>query len=117
MAIDWDAEVLAPVMGEFGEGKPADQSTLPLYYPRGLPAFRLADAVFDAAYEQVSVNADGVASTSRRPVMGVRLSLFPRAPAQSEKVLIPSTGKLYIVKDVQPDGHGEAKLMLMETSA
>lgn len=114
MAIDWDAEVLSPVMGLFGEGIPGDQSTLPLYTPRGLPAFRLADAVFDAEFEQVTVNGDGSTSSSRRPVLGVRVALFPRAPAQDDKVRIPSTGKLYVVKDVQPDGHGEAKLMLME---
>jgi hypothetical protein len=101
-------------MGVFGEGEPADQSTWPLYTPRGLAGFRLADAVFDAEYEQVEITQDASQATSRRPVLGVRTSLFPRAPAQSDKVVIPSTGKTYVVKDVQPDGHGHAKLMLME---
>lgn len=113
MAIDWDDLVLAPVMGVFGED---ERTGLPIYTPRGLPAFNLADAVFDAEYEQVDVNPDdGTTSTSRRPVLGVRVSLFPRQPAQNDTVRIPSTGKTYVVRDVQPDGHGHAKLMLMET--
>lgn len=118
MSIDWDRLVLAPVMGLFGEGQASDQSTWPIYTPRGLAPFALADAVFDAEYEQVDVNPeDGSASTSRRPVLGVRAALFPRLPAQGDTVLIPSTGKTYVVRDVQPDGHGHAKLMLMETAA
>lgn len=115
MAIDWDAELLAPVMQLFGEGTSADQSTLPLYTPRGLSGFRLADAVFDAQYELVQVATDGSQNTAHMPVLGVRTALFPRDPAQNDQVLIPSTGKTYIVKDVQPDGHGHAKLVLQET--
>ena len=115
MAIDWDALVLAPVMAVFGEGDPAVPASQPFYTPRGLPGFPLADAVFDAEYEQIEINqADGSQSTTHRPVLGVRTSLFPRPPAQNDKVFIPSTGKTYVVRDVQPDGHGHAKLMLME---
>lgn len=117
MSIDWDALVLGPVMGIFGEGVPDDatKASWPLYTPRGLAAFRLADAVFDAEYEQVDVNpGDGTVSTSRRPVLGVRRSLFPRPPAQNDAVFIPKTGKTYVVRDVQPDGHGHDKLMLQE---
>lgn len=116
MSIDWDGLVLGPVMGIFGES--ADRAGLPVYTPRGLPAFELADAVFDAQYEQVIVAGDGSQSTSRRPVLGVRLSLFlARPPQQNDKVLIPATGKTYVVKDVQPDGHGHALLLLMETAS
>lgn len=114
MAIDWDGLVLAPVMGVFGED---ERTGLPIYTPRGLPAFNLADAVFDAEYEQVDVNPDdGTTSTSRRPVLGVRLSLFQRPPAQSDRVYIPKAGKTYVVRDVHPDGHGHAKLMLQESA-
>jgi len=115
MSIDWDALVLGPVMGIFGEGVSVDDTTWPLYTPRRLPGFRLADAVFDEQYEQVDVNPDdGTTSTTHLPVLGVRVSLFPRPPAQNDKVMIPSTGKTYVVRDAQPDGHGYAKLMLME---
>jgi hypothetical protein len=115
VAFDWDVLVLGPVMAVFGEGTLAVPASLPLYTPRGLPGFPLADAVFDAEYEQVEINqADGSQSTTHRPVLGVRTSLFPRSPAQNDKVFIPSVGKTYVVRDVQADGHGHAKLMLME---
>jgi hypothetical protein len=119
MSIDWDALVLGPVMAIFGEGVPDDaaMANWPLYTPRGLAGFRLAAAVFDAEYEQVDINADGSTSTSRRPVLGVRVALFPRMPAQNDKVTIPATGKTYVVRDVQSDGHGHAKLMLMEAAS
>lgn len=119
--IDWDREVLGPVMAEFGEADPTDPSnplSWPLYTPRGGAGFRLADAVFDAEYEDVDVDpGDGSQTTNRRPVLGVRLALFPVSPNQNDKVFIPSTGKIYMVRDVRPDGHGHAKLMLMEMSS
>jgi hypothetical protein len=115
VAIDWDRLVLAPVMGLFGEGQASDQSTWPIYTPSELEPFALADAVFDAEYEQVDINPQDMStSTSRRPVLGVRVALFPRTPAQGDTAFIPSMGKTYVVRDVQPDGHGHAKLMLME---
>lgn len=115
MAIDVDGLILGPCMGIFGEGQPSDSSTWPVYTPRGLAPFALPDAVFDSEYEDVAVNpGDGSQSTSRRPVLGVRVSLFPRSPAQNDTVFIPSAGKTYVVRDVQPDGHGHAKLMLGE---
>ena len=116
MALDWDALVLAPVMAVFGEGDPANADTLPLYTPRRASAFRLRDAVFDSEYEQVIVNSDESQSTTHRPVLGVRLALFEEPPAQNDTVYIPSTDKTYVVKDVQQDGHGHAKLMLMATA-
>ncbi|HEX7693916.1 MAG TPA: hypothetical protein VF409_05470 [Sphingomonas sp.] len=116
MSIDWDDLVLGPVMGIFGED--AAGAGLPVYTPRGLPAFMLADAVFDAQYEQVIVSDDSQTTTSRRPVLGVRLSLFlARPPQQNDTVLIPATGKTYVVRDVQPDGHGHALLLLMEKAS
>jgi len=114
MAIDWDTELLGPVMACFGE----DETTgLPVYTPQGLPAFELADAVFDAQYEQVVLDGEGSQQTTRRPVLGVRRSLFPRDPAQNDTVYIPSVGKTYVVKNPEPDGHGHVLLMLMETAA
>lgn len=114
MAVDFDKLVLVPSMRIFGEGQPTDPTTWPTYTPRGLASFALADAVFDAEYESITVDADGVASSSRRPVLGVRTALFSRPPAQNDRVSIPSTGKTYVVSDVHPDGHGFAKLVLME---
>lgn len=119
MAIDWDAMVLVPLMGLFGEGDPADQSTWPIYMPLGLASFRLPDAVFDAEYQHVALDREGTPSTSSRPVLGVRTALFPRFPAQNDSVQIAGgeyRGQ-YIVTDVQPDGHGYAKLILMRQAA
>lgn len=116
MAVDWDAELLGPVMAEFGEGVPGDPSSWPTYTPRGLAPFALAGAVFDAEYEVVTITADGTPASSRRPVLGVRLALFPQAPAQNDQVAIASSGKTYVVADVHPDGHGHAKLILMDAA-
>lgn len=107
--IDWDAELLSPVMAVFGEDQPCR------YMPRGGAAFDLADAVFDAEYQEVSIDGDVSASTQTKPILGVRMSLFPAPPKQNDRVLIRSVGKVWIVKDVRPDGHGHAKLMLMAT--
>lgn len=116
MSVDWDNELLGPTMAEFGEGVPTDSSTWPIYTPLGGTPFALADAVFDSEYEFVTVNQDGSETSSRRPVLGVRTSLFQVQPATNDKVAIASTGKIYIVSDVHPDGHGHAKLILMEAA-
>ena len=118
MAIDWDAEVLSPVMSVFGEGDLGDPASLPLYAPRGREPFLLPDAVFDSEYQQVDVNPqDGATSTSHLPVLGVRLALFlDRPPAQNDSVYIPARDKTYLIVDVQPDGHGWALLRMMETA-
>lgn len=117
MAIDWDAELLSPVMSLFGEGKAADQSTWPIYTPRGLAPFALADAVFDRAYAEIMIEGDETENTNRKPCLGVRMALFPApGPQQSDTVFIPSENMSFVVKDVRPDGHGHARLLLMAMS-
>jgi hypothetical protein len=116
VSIDWDALVLAPVMSVFGEGDPVDPLTLPLYTPRAGAAFRLADAVFDRAYADVTLEDDGTENTTRKPCLGVRLSLFEIPPGQGDLAFIPSEDITFVVKDVRPDGHGHAKLIMMATS-
>lgn len=113
MAVDWDAQLLGPVMAEFGEGQSADDTSLPLYMPIGGAAFRLRDAVFDRAYAEIVLDGDGGQVTNRKPCLGVRLALFEEEPRQSDRVYIPSVDLTFVVKDVQEDGHGHAKLMLM----
>lgn len=118
MAIDWDAELLGPVMSVFGEGNPADSSTWPLYTPAGGTAFQLADAVLDRAYTDITLADDGSDNTTRKPCLGVRVALFgDTPPQQSDTVYIPSVGLNFIVRDVRPDGHGHARLLLMEMAA
>jgi hypothetical protein len=111
MAINWDSLVLAPVMGIFGE----DQ--LPRYTSRNGVAFDLADAVYDSEYQDIIVQDDMSSVTQSRPVLGVRLSLFALPPKQNDKVFIPSVNTTFVVSDVRPDGHGHAKLILMQAAA
>ncbi|HEX7853870.1 MAG TPA: hypothetical protein VF503_09260 [Sphingobium sp.] len=113
MSLDWDKLVLGPAMGIFGEN---GEGQLPTFTPRGLAPFALRDAVFDDQFLIVTVNDDGTQTTSTQPCLGVRNSLFERPPAQNDRVAVPATGKTYLVSDVQPDGHGHSRLMLMEAA-
>lgn len=117
MSIDWDAFILDPVMEIFGEGVRSVETSLPLYTPRGRPAFRLPDAVFDEQYRRVVDQGDGSEVSTSTPVLGVRSSLFSRPPTQGDRVLIPSNGKSYRVADAQADGHGHVLLVLIEAAA
>ena len=111
---DIDALILAPIMPIFGEGvngSGVDQTVI--YTPAsGAPAYPLAGAVFDREYQQVVLQGDGSENTTSRPVLGVRLAAMSALPMQNDKATIPSVGLTYIVREVQPDGHGHAKLML-----
>ncbi|MDE1901516.1 MAG: hypothetical protein KGI37_07730 [Alphaproteobacteria bacterium] len=111
MAIDWDVEVLGPVMAEFGE-----QIT---YMPQSGAAFTLIDAVFDQAYQSLVLLENGPPVTTESPVLGVRVAEFPSAapPRKGDTVAIPSVAMVFKVKEVHLDGHGHAKLMLNELRA
>lgn len=104
MALNWDAEVLAPVMAVFGEGV--------AYRPQAGTPFTLTDAVFDAQYAYVQRDKDGNEVTTTSPMLGVRRSSCPVAPLQSDRLTIQATGQEYIVKDVRPDSHGHIVLLL-----
>ncbi len=116
MSINWDAELLGPVMAVFGEGSATDPLSWPTYTPKGGAAFQLPNAVFDEAYTQVTSLAEGSQDTTQRPILGVRASLFLIPPKQDDTVYIPSVGKTFGVADPQPDGHGHIKLMLIEVA-
>ena len=107
--IDWDAVVLGPVMAIFGED-PAHG--LPIYRPAEGAAFTLADAVFDDAYFALVMGDGGPEVDTIQPVLGVRLSLFPIPPARGDQVDLPRVLTAFVVRDIQPDGHGHAKLFL-----
>jgi hypothetical protein len=110
--IDFDAVVLGPVMRIFGEepDKPVR------YMPAAGGAFDLADAVFDDAYAGLVMQEGGPEVTTLQPVLGVRLALFPSPPLQDDQLYIPRVATTFLVRDVQPDGHGHAKLMLMKVA-
>lgn len=105
MGIDWDKAVLGPTIGVFGE--PAQ------YLPAAGGSFAIS-GVYDEAYKDVQ-QLDPLSANETMPVLGVRLASLPAEPQQGDQVRVPSVGKLFYVKDVRPDGHGWAKLMLSDT--
>jgi hypothetical protein len=112
MSLNFDTLVLGPIMAAFSEenqGYP-----VPIYSPKAGGSFLLPAAVFDSGAKEVSFGGDSAPVSSSKPLLGVRLSLFPSGtePVQDDQVMI--RGKVYNVADVNADGHGHAKLILME---
>lgn len=123
MGFDWDGVVLANVMPVFAEGGPMDTAgpaNLPTYYPGGdlSAGFDLTDAVFDRQYLQLDLLDEQSGVATRRPVIGVRLAVFPSGvlPGPSDLVTVPSVGVTYVVRTVRPDGHGHVLLELNATA-
>ncbi|MBB5444647.1 MULTISPECIES: hypothetical protein [unclassified Paraburkholderia] len=104
MPINWNAEVIGPLMGVFGE----PVTYMPL---TGLP-FQIA-GVYDKAFFAVNVETGSLVSTSQ-PTLGVQLSQFPSnyLPQQGDQLLIVGTGEQWEVREVHSDGKGGARLML-----
>lgn len=86
-------------MATFGQGVS--------YTPKGGVASTIV-AIFDAAYESVSL-VDGVSVSSVRPALGVRLADLSVAPRRGDSFVIGAT--TYEVRDVQLDGQGGATLL------
>lgn len=104
MPIDWDAVVIGPLQGVFGQPV--------TYTPRGGTAFQVS-GVFDDAYLKEVMYEDGSMGTNTvSAVLGVRLFEFAAMPAQNDSLTIVSSGVTYLVRDVRPDSRGGAKLML-----
>lgn len=103
MAIDWDELVLAPTIGVFGEPV--------VYTPAGGASFT-ANGVWDREYREIILLDPAAPADSALPVLGVRVNQFATPPAKNDTVFVPSVGLNYVVRDVRPDGHGWAKLML-----
>lgn len=116
MAFDWDDKLLGPVMEIFGEGRSADPSSWPTYYPSSGMSFQLQDAVFDEQYKRVFDLGGGATESTSSPVLGVRDNLFDAPAAIGDTLRIASNGKLYRVVATEPDGHGHTLLILMEAT-
>ena len=108
MAVDWDKHVLAPCEAVFGEEEEAD------YIPRTGAAYTIG-CIFDSAYKDVSLIDVSVDANSVQPVAGIRVVALHAPVVQGDQIRIKSVGKLYLVQDYRPDGHGWAKLMLSDT--
>lgn len=65
--------------------------------------------VFTAMHQAVDPGT-GVAVSSVQPLLEVVAANLPRAPSEGDAVTVQ--GVLYLIVDVQPDGHGFLKLML-----
>jgi len=109
MAVDWDKAVLGPLATVFGEGVQAGGPIM--FYPDGGTPYPI-DGVFDSAYRDIHLVDTLIDANTVVPVLGVRLAIFPVAPIPDDQVFIPSTGNMYLIKEVRPDSHGWAKLML-----
>ncbi|MEF3068070.1 hypothetical protein [Pandoraea apista] len=107
--IDWDAEVLGPLMSVFGEAVQ--------YRPlAGTPL--TINGVFDDAYQKEMLFSDAsVELTTVQAVLGVQLSQFNVPPAQNDQLTVVRTGASFVVKDVRVDSHGGAKLILSKMGA
>lgn len=104
--IDWDRMVLKPLQGVFGE---------PVTHLPAVGAPQSASGIFDEAYREVDL-AGGMAVTTESPVLGIRTSDFPMLPKQGDQLIVPRIGMTFVIREVQVDGHGAAKLLLNEAS-
>jgi hypothetical protein len=102
MAIDWDAMVLAPLVGVFGEPV--------LYTPAGGAPF-IVSMVCDEGNKDINL-AGGMGVNSSNPVVSGRLAQFSMPPLQGDTLLIVRTGESFKVADVEADGKGGVKLPL-----
>lgn len=133
--IDFDALVIGPTVSTFGTTATyqpmtqlADSSGRPITGSDGKPFSTpgtpyTATGVFDEEYVEVTPDGRGPfpsteslnygaagGITEARPVFGVQLSAMQTAPQQGDQLTIDGT--TYVVREVQADGHGWAKLLL-----
>lgn len=104
----FDKLVLGPCIAAFGEV--AQGWPVPVYTPAGHGPFDL-DGVFDRAYREID-QLTGIPVSAARPVFGVRLSVFPVGMSASQDDRVRVRGVDYIVREVRPDSHGHALLLL-----
>lgn len=102
MGIDWDKMLLAPVVGVFGEAV--------IYTPAGGVPFQFT-GVYDEANKDLNL-AGGMGVNTSIPIVSGRMAQFPTPPLQGDQLLIVRTGDLFVVKDIDADGHGSVKLEL-----
>lgn len=103
MPVDWSKQVLGPCINVFGQAV--------AYASVDGVSFQIS-GIYDEAYHEIEVVDGGIPVTTSTPVLGVRLSDFPTPPAQDDTLTIVDSGEVFVVREVRPDGHGGAKLML-----
>ena len=80
-----------------------------VFHLEGQPEALTRRAIFTAMHQDVDTRS-GVPVSSTQPMLEVRLVDLPALPTQGDAVTVQ--GALYLIVDVQPDGHGFLKLML-----
>jgi hypothetical protein len=98
--IDWDGLVLAPLNDVFGEEVD--------YTPLGAQAMRVS-GIYDDAYKEID-GVTGFASTC--PVVSIRFASVNRMPMQGDWIDIIRTKEKFVIRSVEPDGHGSIKIFL-----
>ena len=129
MSLDWSG-LTAPCTQLLGQ---------PALYAPAVGGGTAIIGVFDAAYKEVLLDREGAPMNSVSPVLGMQPGDLPAPPAKGDQLIIVANpglytvsagrlylassgtavsnpaGKLYTVKDVRPDSHGGAILMLNYT--
>ncbi|MBU9359560.1 head-tail joining protein [Burkholderia multivorans] len=99
-----DAKILSPLQRRFG--------TKILYQPATGVSFDIT-GIYDKAFFGVDPTT-GESVVTNQPTVGLQLSQFAghAAPLQGDQLTILRTGEVWTVREVHPDGHGAARLML-----
>jgi len=103
---------------ELGPLALADFGTAATFSPQAGGSFRI-NGVYDNAYRELELSADAPPVNTVAPALGVNLADFPSPPLQGDALTIlegPYAGTVYAVREVRPDSHGWAILMLNRTS-
>ena len=132
--IDFNALAVGPSVAIFGEGvtylpfTPVLVGGAPVLDQNGneigsLGAGYLATGVFDMQFLELRISGGSPYAANEAmeyglvggiseatPILGVQLSAMQTVPRQQDQVVI--RGVTYVVKEVRPDSHGHAKLLL-----
>ncbi len=109
MPISWDKMVLGPLMGVFGEAV--------TYKPAAGGSYAISGVFDDAYLKEVMFEDASQGVTEVSAVLGVQLSQFTATPVQNDQLSVASVNTTYVVREVRPDSHGGAKLMLSRVSS
>lgn len=102
MAIDWDAMVIGPTVGVFGQ---------PVIYTSVNGTTFPITLVYDEGNKDLDL-AGGQGVNTSNPIVSGRLADFVVPPKQDDTLVIVKTGEKFIVKDTEEDGKGAVKLPL-----
>lgn len=108
MPVNWDAVVIGPLQGIFGEPV--------TYLPLAGGSFPISGVFDDAYLKEVMFDDASSGVTEVSAVLGIRLSQFASPPVQNDQLTVQSTGATYVVRQSRVDSHGGAKLLLSKVS-